>query len=85
MLGYGYDTDGTDGNIIYVHDTWSEGDHHTMTWGGTYGGMQHIGVTCVHITGGSPVPIPHSIMLIGSGFFLLLIFAKRKDSVRSGT
>ena len=72
MLGYGYDTEG---NIIYIHDTWNEGDH-TMTWGGTYGGMKLIGVTCVHITGGSPVPIPNSIMLIGSG--ILLIFVRRK-------
>jgi len=72
MLGYGYDTNG---NIIYVHDTWNEGDH-TMTWGGTYGGMKLIGVTCVHLTGGSPVPIPHSIMLISSG--VLLIFVRRK-------
>ncbi len=81
MLGYGYDTEG---NIIYVHDTWSPGDH-TMTWGGTYGGMEFIGVTCVHLTGGSPVPIPNSIMLIGSGLFLLLIFVRRKDSVERET
>jgi len=72
MLGYGYDPDGF---IIYVHDTWSPGPH-TMTWGGTYGGMELMGVTCVHLTGGSPVPIPHSIMLLGSG--ILLIFVRRK-------
>ena len=74
MLGYGYDdTEGN--NIIYVHDTWKPGNH-TMTWGGVYGGMELIGVTCVHLTGGSPVPIPQSIMLISSG--ILLIFVRRK-------
>lgn len=72
MLGYGYDTEE---KLIYVHDTWDPGPH-TMRWGGTYGGMELMGVTCVHLTGGSPVPIPHSIMLLGSG--ILLIFVRRK-------
>jgi hypothetical protein len=45
MLGIGYNTTGS---IIYIHDTW---DHsvHTMTWAGTYGGMNHYGVTVVRL------------------------------------
>ena len=41
MIGYGYD-DAT--NTLYIHNTW---DHtsHTMTWGSTYSGMQHYGIT----------------------------------------
>jgi transcriptional regulator CtsR len=45
MLGYGYNTIGS---IIYVHDTWDY-NNHTMTWGGTYGGMQHLGVTVIRL------------------------------------
>ena len=40
MLGYGYDTSSS---TIYIHDTWDHSEH-TMTWGGTYGGMLHYGV-----------------------------------------
>jgi len=45
MLGYGYNTTG---NIIYMHDTWDYSDH-SMTWGGTYDGLQHRGVTVIHL------------------------------------
>lgn len=45
MVGLGYD-DAT--NLVYIHDTWDYGTH-TMTWGGTYGGMQHAGVTIVQM------------------------------------
>jgi hypothetical protein len=40
MLGYGYD----DPDTIYIHDTWDYNSH-TMPWGGSYSGMQHLGVT----------------------------------------
>jgi hypothetical protein len=41
MLGYGYSNTGS---VVYLHDTW---DHvaHSMTWGGSYSGMNHYGVT----------------------------------------
>ena len=42
MLGYGY----TDPDTIYIHDTWDHTDH-SMTWGGTYAGMEHYGVTVI--------------------------------------
>ena len=47
MLGYGYDD--TSSNIVYIHDTWDY-NNHTMTWAGSYGGMNHIGVTVMVLT-----------------------------------
>jgi len=44
VLGVGYS--GTD--QILIHDTWDYSTH-TMTWGGTYSSMQHVGVTVVHL------------------------------------
>jgi hypothetical protein len=40
MLGVGYD-DSAD--TVYIHDTWDY-ETHSMTWGGSYAGMAHIGV-----------------------------------------
>jgi YD repeat-containing protein len=45
MLGYGYNTSGS---IVYIHDTWDHNDHQ-MTWGGSYDGMAHTGVTVIHL------------------------------------
>lgn len=45
MLGYGYNTTG---QVIYIHDTWDYSDHQ-MTWGGTYSGRQHYGVTVIQL------------------------------------
>jgi len=50
MLGYGYNTTG---QVIYIHDTWDYSDHQ-MTWGGTYSGEQHFGVTVIQLD--SPTP-----------------------------
>jgi PKD repeat protein len=44
MLGVGYS--GT--NTMIVLDTWDY-SYHSMTWGGTYGGMAHLGVTILHL------------------------------------
>ena len=46
MVGVGYN-DETD-ETVYIHDTWDH-DVHTMTWGGSYSGMQHYGVTVIRI------------------------------------
>lgn len=45
VVGLGYDDTG---QTAYIHDTW---DHalHTMTWGGSYGGLDHQLVTVVEI------------------------------------
>lgn len=48
MCGIGYDS--TVSTQIYVSDTWT-GGLHAMTWGGTYGGMAHTGVTVVRFDG----------------------------------
>jgi len=45
MLGFGYDSATS---TIYIHDTWDHLDH-TMVWGGSYGGMQHVGVSCISL------------------------------------
>jgi len=53
MLGYGYNDTG---NLVYLHDTWDHNDHE-MTWGGIYtGGLQHYGVTVIHLGAGGPIP-----------------------------
>jgi len=59
MLGVGYS--GT--NTIIVHDTWDYSSH-TMTWGGTYSGMTHYGVTVLHLSGGIPT---YSVTYNGNG------------------
>jgi len=50
MVGLGYD-DSTS-NLMYIHDTWNYTTH-TMTWGGSYSGMTHKGVTIVTLGPGS--------------------------------
>ena len=45
MVGYGYQA-GT--STIYIHDTWDYSDH-SMTWGGSYGGLNHYGVSVFRI------------------------------------
>ena len=45
MVGIGYD-DAT--NLMYIHDTWDYSTH-TMTWGGSYSGMDHYAVTIVNL------------------------------------
>ena len=57
MLGYGYDAAG---NLVYVYDTWTQGPH-TMTWGGTYGGMSQWGVEVLEI---ASVPEPNTFLLL---------------------
>ena len=47
MLGYGYDDAGS---IVYLHDTWDYSDH-SMTWGGSYAGSPHLGVTVIRVAG----------------------------------
>lgn len=63
MFGYGYDDTG---NTIYLNDTWSESVH-SMTWGGSYEGRALLGVVGFTPTGGSPVPLPSTFLLMISG------------------
>jgi hypothetical protein len=46
IVGVGYD-DST--STVYIHDTW-DNDGHTMTWGGSYGGMELLSVSVVSLT-----------------------------------
>ncbi|MGA2404900.1 MAG: C39 family peptidase, partial [Syntrophobacteraceae bacterium] len=45
IVGVGYD-DST--NTVYIHDTWDYSTH-TMTWGGSYSGMQLLSVSIVNL------------------------------------
>jgi len=56
MVGVGYDLAS---NLVYLHDTW--GNYvGSMTWGGSYSGMEHQAVTVIHI-----IPEPATICLFG--------------------
>jgi len=45
MLGYGYNASN---QTVYLHDTWDRRSH-SMTWGSTYEGLQHRGVTVIQL------------------------------------
>ena len=66
MFGYGY-TD--DGQIIF-DDTWGHHDA-TMYWNGTYSYGDYtgtlLGITVFTPSGGSPVPLPGAVWLLGTG------------------
>lgn len=57
MVGVGYESSTQN---VYVHDTW-DNNVHSMTWGSSYGGMQHRGVTVIHI-----VPEPSMLLLVAA-------------------
>jgi hypothetical protein len=74
MFGYGY----TDNNEIIFDDTWN-GHDLRMAWGDSYSGMDHWGVTCFTPTGGgSVVPLPSTVFLMGSGLLGLVLWKRRK-------
>ena len=47
MLGVGYESNS---DLIYINNTWDY-DTHSMTWGGSYSGLQHYGVSVVVLEG----------------------------------
>lgn len=53
MLGFGY----SDPDTIFIHNTWDHNDH-SMTWGGSYCGMQHYGVTVIRLEEAPEPPEP---------------------------
>jgi hypothetical protein len=50
IVGVGYDSTT---NTVYIHDTWDYLTH-SMTWGGSYSGMQLLSVSVVHISNSTP-------------------------------
>ncbi len=48
IVGVGYNSTS---NLVYIHDTWDYATH-TMTWGGSYAGMELEGVSLVNILPG---------------------------------
>lgn len=72
MFGYGYNDVG--GNAIYVRDTWTAGVH-SMTWGGSYSGLEMWGVTVLEL---NPVPEPTTMLLFGVGILSALGLVRRR-------
>ncbi len=55
VVGVGYNDTS---NTVYIHDTW-DASNHTMTWGGSYSGMNLMSVSIVSLSGGAPTaPTP---------------------------
>ena len=67
IVGIGYD-DST--NTVYLHDTWDygTGTAHSMTWGGSYAGYVHQGVTVVTLApaGGAGTAATFRVALDGT-------------------
>jgi hypothetical protein len=77
MLGYGYN-DSSGQQSIVLYDTWDTSSH-TMTWGGSYSGLEMYGVTCLTLQGG--VPEPSTIVLLGmAGLTGMITFVRRRRS-----
>ncbi|MGA2503987.1 MAG: CARDB domain-containing protein, partial [Anaerolineales bacterium] len=54
IVGVGY----ADPNIVYIHNTWDSGTY-SMTWGGTYSGMDMMAVSIVNLA-----PSDYSVMRV---------------------
>lgn len=48
VVGFGYDN--SSDPLVYIHDAWDH-DAHEMTWGGSYQGLEHFGVSIVQLGG----------------------------------
>lgn len=71
MLGVGYDAAA---DTIYLHDTW--GDYvASMTWGGSYSGMEQWGVSVIHLEA-IPEPATLGLMILG----LATLLRRRKSA-----
>ena len=64
MVGIGYDDAS---NLMYIHDTWDY-QTHTMTWAGSYAGMQHYAVTIVQLAPSTEPPAaPSGLVATSAG------------------
>ena len=69
MVGIGYLEDT---QTVYLHDGW--GNYlASMSWGGSYSGLDHIAVTAIHL---NPIPEPATVMILLGGVMLLHYTAK---------
>ena len=70
MVGVGYDSWS---QTMYMHDGW--GDYLTsMSWGGSYSGMDHIAMTVLHL---NSIPEPATVIILLGGVMLLRYRRKR--------
>ncbi len=78
MLGYGYNEETSQ---VILYDTWNY-DSHTMTWGGTYAGLQHRAVTVLELNPApeieANVPEPGTTALFGGGLAALAMVLRRR-------
>ena len=56
-----------------------------MTWGGSYSGMDHYGVTVVELTGSTdpwtpPIPEPMTVLATSMGFIALRRYLGRRQA-----
>jgi len=56
IVGVGYDAST---NTVYIHDTWDNLTH-TMTWGGSYAGMELVSVSIVNLQSATPAAFTKS-------------------------
>ncbi len=66
MVGRGYDETGG-AQTLYIHNTW-DNTYHTMTWGGTYSGMQHYAVAVLQLPVDPESRQPDLLIHDGSGY-----------------
>jgi len=65
MLGMGYDDAS---NLIYIHDTWDYLTH-SMTWGGSYAGMNQWGVSIVTMAASVPANLTVQNVTLNNGAY----------------
>ncbi len=69
------------GHVNQFWGTSEPGVTHTMTWGGSYSGLEMWGVTGFTPAGGnSPVPEPATLLLFGAGLIALANAQKRRTT-----
>jgi len=63
MLGYGYDAASS---LVYLYDTWAPNGQNpgSMTWGGSYSGMDQWGVEVLALAPSQPGIVPEPISLV---------------------
>lgn len=81
MLGYGYQSSG---QRIYIHDTWDNSDH-SMTWGQSYQGMQHFGVTVIRLNPAAPAPVAPARVAASDGEWPGYVFVSWSPSADATT